>query len=266
VKRRFARNIVGIWLALGIISCAPITLPGGSGANGSSPATLGSSPSSYSLSKQQPDTHFTSNAPIDDSQSTALTNYLHSHQLPLVGARVLASNSGPRQAILYGYVATPFGRADAIDKARQWLNDSGAQIDNRITIEPDLAPPGNGPDTATAQNNSNSLDNPDLQKYQNQQNQQLTQQQQQYMNQGSPFGGSGGSPLTMFLPLLGFGFGGGGSGIGLGGGMGGMGMGSGMGMGGGMGGMGSPMGSPYGSPYGSPGGYPPSGYGNPYGP
>lgn len=244
---------MGIWLALGILSlasCAPIMLPGGSGANGSSPATLGSSQSSYSLSQQQPETHFTSNAPIDDAQSTALTNYLHSHQLPLVGARVLASNGGPRQAILYGYVATPFGRADAIDKTRQWLNDSGAQVDNRITIEPDLAPPGN----ATAQNNSNSLDNSDIQRYENQQNQQLTQQQQQYMNQGSPFGGSGASPLTMFLPLLGFGFGG--SGIGIGGGMGGMGMGS---------PFGSPYGSPYSSPYGSPG-YPSSGYGNPYGP
>ena len=250
---------MGIWLGIGIFSlasCAPITLPGGgSGANGSSPATVGSSPSSYSLSKQ-PDTHFTSNAPIDDSQSTALTNYLHSHQLPLVGARVLASNGGPRQAILYGYVATPFGRADAIDKARQWLNDSGAQVDNRITIEPDLAPPGNSPDTATAQNNPNSLDNPDIQRYENQQNGQLTQQQQQYMNQGSSFGGSSGSPLTMFLPLLGLGFGGGGSGIGIGGGMGGMGMGS---------PFGSPYGSPYASPYGSPG-FPSSGYGNPYGP
>jgi hypothetical protein len=251
---------VGIWLAMGLLtlaSCAPITL-GGSGANAPSPTTLGSSSQSpHSLS--QPETHFTSNAPIDNSQSTALTNYLHSHQLPLVGARVLASNGGPRQAILYGYVATPFGRADAIDKARQWLNDSRAQIDNRITIEPDLAPPGSSPDTATANNNSNSLDNPDIQKYESQQNQQLSQQQQQYMNQGSPLGGSGGSPLTMFLPLLGFGFGGGGGGLG-------------MGMGGGMGSpfgspMGSPMGSPYGSPYGSPsGGYPSSGYGNPYGP
>src|SRR5205807_1501173 len=83
--------------------------------------------------------HFSSTAPVDSAQSTALTNYLHSHQLPLVGGRVLASNGGPRQAILYGYVATPFGKADAVDRTRQWLNDSGAQVDNRIKIEPELA-------------------------------------------------------------------------------------------------------------------------------
>ena len=238
---------MGIWLAIGLFSlasCAPVTL----GGNSSNPAAA-PSPSPYSLSQNRPDTHLTSNAPIDNAQSTALTNYLHGSQLPLVGARVLASNGGPRQAILYGYVATPFGRADAIDKARRWLNDPGAQIDNRITIQPDLGTPADG-GTATANNSPDSLDNPDLQRYQNQQNQQLTQQQRQYMNQGSPgFGGSG--PLTLFLPLLGFGLGGGSGGMGFGG--------SSFGFGSGMSPYGSPYGSPYMSPYGSP-------YGPPYGP
>jgi hypothetical protein len=233
---------VGIWLALGLVSlasCAPLTLPG-SGTNSSSQTKLGST-----APQTQPDAHFTSNAPVDNSQSTALTNYLHGSQLPLVGGRVLASNGGPRQAILYGYVATPFGKADAVDKTRQWLNDSGAQIDNRIKIEPDLAGPGANPDAGTAEN-SPALNNPDLQRYQNQQNQQLTQQQQQYMSQGSSFGGSGGSGLMMMLPfLLGGSLGGGGSSFGFGGGA-----------------MGSPFGSP--SPYGYPSG-PPPGY-SPYGP
>jgi hypothetical protein len=239
---------VGIWLALGVISlasCAPVTLPG-SGANSSSQAKVGSA-----APASEPEQHFTSNAPVDSPQSTALTNYLHSHQLPLVGGRVLASNGGPRQAILYGFVATPFGKADAVDKTRQWLNDSGAQIDNRIKIEPELAAnPAGNPNAATADNNPD-LDNPDIQKYQDQQNQELTQQQQQqYMNQGSPFGGSGGGPLTLFLPLLGGSFGGGGTSFGFGS---------------GSGGLGSPYGSsPYGSPYSSP--YPPPGSAPPYGP
>jgi hypothetical protein len=217
VKRRHARNIVGIWLALGLTSlasCAPSSTQ--LAAQNRNAAPVGSAAPSAS----QPETHFAGNAPVDNPQSTALTNYLHSRQLPLVGARVLASNGGPRQAILYGYVATPFGKADAVDKARQFLNDSGAQVDNRIKIEPDLAGPASNPNAARA-DNSPDLNNPDIQRYEDQQNQQLSQQQQQYMNQGSPLGGGGASPLTMFLPLLGFGsfgIGGGGSSFGFGGG------------------------------------------------
>jgi len=132
---------VGIWLALGLFSlasCSPITL--GSSSDKGGGAQVGSSSSSPA-----PQTHFDSNAPIDSAQSQALTNYLHSHQLPLVGARVLASNGASRQVILYGYVATPFGKADAADHARQFLNDSGAQVDNRLKIEPELATnPPNG--------------------------------------------------------------------------------------------------------------------------
>jgi len=245
--------MVGIWLALGLFSLASCAPPSTQvAAPNAGPAIVGSASSPAS----QPEQHFSSNAPIDNPQSTALTNYLHSHQLPLVGARVLASNGGPRQAILYGYVATPFGKADAVDRTRQWLNDSGAQVDNRIKIEPDLAAPAGNPNAATADNNPD-LNNPDIQKYEQQQNQQLTQQQQQYMNQGSPFGGSGSSPFSMMLPfLLGGSFGSGGMGFGLGGG------GPGFGFGGG--GMGSPLGSPNPSPYGSP--YPAPGYGPPYGP
>jgi hypothetical protein len=248
VKPRCARNILSIWLALGVItltSCAPVTIPSSSGANSPAQTRLGSA------SPSAPQPHFDSNTPVDNSQSTALTNYLHSHQLPLVGASVLASGGGARKAIVYGYVATPFGKADASDKVRQWLNDSNALVDNRIKIEPDLAGPAQSQSPMTADNLD--LNNPDIQKYEAQQNREQAQQQQQYMSQGSPLGGggmgmgfgTGGGGLTMILPLLL------GGGLGLGGG--GLGMGSGMGMG-------SPMGSPYGSPYGgSPYG------GSPYG-
>jgi len=226
-----------MWLALGLISlasCAPPSTQVAAQNKGLAPV------GSAGPNASQPETHFTSNAPVDTPQSTALTNYLHSRQLPLVGARVLASNGGPRQAILYGYVATPFGKADAVDKAREFLNDSGAQVDNRIKIEPDLAGPAANPNAATADNNPD-LNNPDIQRYEEQQNQQLTQQQQQYMNQGQMPPG-----LSVLLPflMLGGGFGTGGSGFSFGG-----------------GGFGGPVGSPYNSyPSGPPPGY------SPYGP
>ena len=79
------------------------------------------------------------------------------------------------------------------DKAREWLNDSNAQVDNRIAIEPDLvaSPGGSGAATADNQNFNNSdPNNPDIQKYEQQQNQEQVRQQQQYMSQGSGFGGT----------------------------------------------------------------------------
>src|ERR1700683_3050242 len=103
VESRCARKILSLWLALGAIalsSCAPMTLPGSSGASRIGSATPNANPNA-------PQPHFDANAQIDAAESTALTNYLHSAQLPLVGARVLASNGGPHQAILYGYVGTP---------------------------------------------------------------------------------------------------------------------------------------------------------------
>src|SRR5580658_3806762 len=143
-----------------------MTLPSGTGANSLSQAPLESGSSSTA-----PPAHVDPNAPVDNSQSTALTNYLHSHQLPLVGARVLASNGGPHQAILYGYVATPFGKADALDKTRQWLNDSSAQVENRIKIEPDLAGPAQNPSEPPTADNLDP-NNPDIQKYEAEQSRQ----------------------------------------------------------------------------------------------
>lgn len=253
MKRRNALNLVGISLAIGLLSlaaCAPNS--GSASSNNSSAAKVGSS-----SNRSEPEQHFAANAPVDSTQSQALTNYLHTHQLPLVGGRVLSSSGGSRQVILYGFVATPFGRADAADRSREFLNDSGAQVDNRIKVEPDLAAnPGGNPPAVASGGDSN---NPDIQNYENQQDQQLTQQQQQqYMNQGGMggMGSMGGSGLMMVIPFL------------LGGSLGGGGSSFGFGTGGGMGG--NPYG--YGSPYGgggypSPYGYPPSsGYGSPYGP
>jgi hypothetical protein len=249
VRSAAASSIVGIGLALGLMSLSACMQPP------TPPVTPGSSPIGSANAPAEPAPHFAADAPVDSAQSQQLTNYLHSHQLPLVGARVLSANGGSHQVIVYGYVATPFGKADAADRAREFLNDPGTQVDNRIKVEPDLAANAKmGPPPDNSSNSSNP-GNPDIQAYENQQ--QTAQQQQQYMSQGS----SSGSGLMMFLPFLsmfggssGFGFGGGSYG----------------------GGYGSPYGSPYGGGYGpygpgypsyGPGYYPPPpGYGYPYGP
>src|ERR1700683_1237971 len=266
VTRRSARNIVGIWLALGLFSlasCAPITLPGNSSANNHGGAQVGSSSTPAGS-----ETHFDGNAPIDSKQSQALTDYLLIYQLPLVGARVLAANGGSRQGILYGYVGAPFGKGEAAGDARQCLKDSNAQVDNRLKIEPELAANPPNSSSGAAASNGADLNNPDIQRYEQQQQ---TAQQQQYMNQGGPMGSSVGSSmgspgLMMLLPLL---LGGGtsfGGGSGMGFGMGGGGMGSPFGGGGSMfGGSGYPNSGYPNSGYPSSG-YPSSGYGNPYGP
>jgi hypothetical protein len=150
--------------------------------------SVGSVPSASSPS---PAPVFSNSTPVDAAGSQALTKYLHDSQLPLVGARVLASNGGPRQVVLYGFVATAFGKADAADQVRVFLNDPAAQIDNRIKIAPELANHAvQTPDATGAQTNN------DMQAYQNQQAlaQQQLQQYQQYQN--------GGSGMVAIPPLL----------------------------------------------------------------
>jgi hypothetical protein len=70
-------------------------------------------------------------------QSHVITAYLKAHNLPLVGASMLAEPSG-RQLTLYGYVGTDRGKTDAEDLARRLLNDPGATIVDRIVVQPEL--------------------------------------------------------------------------------------------------------------------------------
>ena len=212
----------------------------------------------------------------DTDQSSRLTDYLHAHRLPLVGAQVLSSSTG-RSVMLYGYTATEFGKGDAEAKARRFLQDSDVVISNHIRVRPEIAsmrsprssssssqsayPPS--ADTGAQAPPPAEAPPPDVAAYQNQQQdsqqqQYVNQQAQQYMNQGN----SASSLTSALIPLLGMGLG-----IGLGGG----GSGFGMGVSPGFGSFGgNPFGgSQYGSPYGgSPYGYPsgPSPYGGPSNP
>ena len=82
---------------------------------------------------------------IDSPQSQGLSDYLKHHSLPLVGAQVVTSPSGGKQVILFGFVASDFGKTDAEQKARHYLKDPSLVVDNRIKISPELAGSGGIP-------------------------------------------------------------------------------------------------------------------------
>jgi hypothetical protein len=218
----------------------------------------------------------------DSDQSGRLTDFLHSHHLPLVGAQVLNSRGGGQSVLLYGYTATELGKSNAEKRTRLFLKDSEIPITNRIRVEPQLAsmhspsaapPPASGPPPESAaippasgemggvDSYQNQQANDAQQQYGNQQAQQYQNQQaQQYMNQQN----STASWATTLIPLIGMGLA-----IGLGGSGSGFGMGVQPGFGSSNpygGGFGNPYGGGYGNPYG--GGYGGAGnpYGNPYAP
>ena len=251
--------VVGLAVALaGLSACEPVQNPNGTG--GSNASKVGASNNYDSNSSMPPPSSSgtVAGGTIDSPQSQGLSDYLKHHSLPLVGAQVVTSPSGGKQVILFGFVASDFGKTDAEQKARHYLKDSSLVVDNRIKISPELAggsgtsgSTGNGvPSNAMPTDNSDPYGStgsvqdyqnnlpPDAQAYAAQgQRMQQMQQYQQY-NSGSP------SMLTMILPLL---MGGGGSGLSIGGGSG--------GFGGGFGGFGSGYAPSYGG-YGYPT-YPP---------
>lgn len=202
----------------GLASCEPVQNPYGV----TKGAQLGSSSSFDSGSGMAaPSASGTvAGGTIDSPQSQGLSDYLKAHSLPLVGAQVVTSSSGGKQVILFGFVASDFGKTDAEQKARHYLKDPTLVVDNRIKISPELAgghgsshstvngvPSGNAlpydnnsadpyASTGTVQDYQNNLP-PGAQAYQAQGQQ--VQQYQQYQQYGS---GSSSSVLTMILPLL----------------------------------------------------------------
>ena len=154
----------------------------------------------------------------DSERSDALTSYLKSHRLPLVGAQVLNdSASGHHVVVLYGFVATDFGKTDATAKARAFLNDPSAVVENRVMVDPEIASSshhlGNGsgtgsasapgfsataPDSASGESSSETADGADS--YLEHQSQQS--QIQQYENQQNPMA-AGGMPGGQFAGMTG---------------------------------------------------------------
>jgi hypothetical protein len=75
--------------------------------------------------------------------SRNLATFLHNHRLPYVDAHVFEDADSSQVVILSGFVATQFGRNDAIDKARQFLGESAPEPTNQIVVDPtvSLRPP-----------------------------------------------------------------------------------------------------------------------------
>jgi hypothetical protein len=212
---RIGNTLAALGLVAGLsslVACTPVQNPYGT----TKPAELGSSSSFDSNESMPPPSSAgtVAGGVIDSPKSQDLSDYLKHHSLPLVGAQVVTSASGGQQVILFGFVASDFGKADAEQKARHYMKDPTLVVDNRIKISPELAggkggadqtvngvPSGNampsyGSDpyatTGSVQDYQNNLP-PDAQAYQAQ-GQQL-QQYQQY-NSAPP------SALTTILPML----------------------------------------------------------------
>ncbi len=241
--------------AVGCVSPPTTSSTAGSSSELGNASLSASNPSDGTFSTPRPPSSATiEKGTVDQARSNELTDYLRSHQLPLVGAQIVDASDGHPQVILYGFVATDRGQLDAETKTRKFMNVASLPISNRIKVNPELAqaaahnanPAAGLPSTPDDFNSLGSA-----QSYQNQQAYDPMQQYQtqQYQSQSSTSG------LSMMIPFLGMLLGG----SSIGGGYGSYGGGYG-GYGGGYGGYGG-----YGGGYGYPPPMmgPPPGYGAP---
>ena len=210
-----ALAVVGLAVALaGLSACEPVQNPNGTGASNAS--KVGSSNNYDSTSGVLPasSSGTVAGGTIDSPQSQGLSDYLKHHSLPLVGGQVVTSSSGGKQVILFGFVASDFGKTDAEQKARHYLKDSSLVVDNRIKISPELAG-GSGSSGSTVNGvPSNAMPTGGSDPYassgsvQDYQNNNLPPDAQAYAAQGQQlqqyqqYNGPPPSMLTMILPLL----------------------------------------------------------------
>src|ERR1700732_4504460 len=102
-------------------------------------------------------------ANVDSDTSAKLTKYLHKNRLPMVGAQISNPPSG-RQLMLYCYVATDFGKDDAVTKSKRYLRDSTIAVVNNIRVNPQLKhlkrPPPSDEDASDQMGDSSSMPPP----------------------------------------------------------------------------------------------------------
>ena len=87
---------------------------------------------------------------VDRTASDDLNDYLRKNRLPLVGAQVLKAPDGHERLMLYGFVATDFGKRDAETKALAHLGAHGIVVENRIAVRPEIGKLKSHRDTAAA--------------------------------------------------------------------------------------------------------------------
>jgi hypothetical protein len=98
---------------------------------------------------------------LGDTAMDTLTTYLHDNRLPLVEARSITDDSGHQSVLLYGFVATDYGKRDAEDQARDFLDDPDVHIVNRIKITPELLALGNNSGSGNAAADPDAAQSPD---------------------------------------------------------------------------------------------------------
>lgn len=243
--RRFMSLSFAFWFAI-FMTLAQVSLSAAQ-----TGSTYPGSPTDESggYSGKSSDSHFgASSYTPEQSESQALTEYLKQSKLPLVGAQVLRGADGRRMVVLYGFVGSDFGKADAVKKTRRFLRDSTVNVDNRINVRPELlasnrpssAAPSNPdygyPPAAGSTSNSGGSSSPDDSSSYPGPDSYKAQQASPYAQQLTSM-----MPLIGLLGALGMSMAGGSSGFSFG-----------------MGQYGNPS---YGNPYSSP--YTP--YGSPYG-
>src|ERR1700735_4257619 len=207
-----ALAVFGLAVALaGLSACEPVQNPNGTGAGKAS--SIGTSGNYDSSSMPPPSSAGTiAGGTIDSPQSLALSDYLKHHSLPLVGAQVVTSSSGGKQVILFGFVASDFGKTDAEQKARHYLKDSTLVVDDRIKISPELAG-GHGSSGSTSNalppDNMMPSDGSDpyassgsIQDYQNNEPPGVQAYQAQGMQQYQQYNNPPPRMLTTILPML----------------------------------------------------------------
>jgi len=216
---RFAKGLTAILMIVaiaGLAACTPVQNPYGTADPSNSSSQVGTSNGygSHSTLAAPSSAGTVAGGTIDSPQSQGLSDYLKHHQLPLVGAQVVTSPSGGRQVILFGFVASDFGKTDAEQKARHYLKDQSVMVDNRIKISPELAgSKGGAGSTVNGAPSANAMPSdgfdPDtgtgsLQDYQNNQppDAYAYQSQGQYQ-QYQQYSGPPPSMLTTIIPLLG---------------------------------------------------------------
>jgi hypothetical protein len=76
---------------------------------------------------------------VDKLSSDGLTHFLHKRGLHAVGAQISDGDDGSRRMVLYGFVANPAEKADALELSHKYLGDPDIELIDSITVKPSLS-------------------------------------------------------------------------------------------------------------------------------
>jgi hypothetical protein len=127
-----------------------------------------------------------------------ITAYLRDHCLPLARASVTTRANGDREVLLYGFVASDFGKRDAEAKTAALLANSAIGVRNAIMVRPELVASETRSTNAPAASADDAGSEANFEQANNLAQQNAVIQQYQNQNQSGLAG--------MLAPLLGLGF------------------------------------------------------------